>query len=81
VVNSDGQVDSSSGQNRLAPWILHTASDNPPPHAGLIVVEVPDTMPPAVRKRIIVRQLVTLAGQSLANTLVIIEAHRVRVRR
>lgn len=53
----------------------------PPPHAGLIVVEVPDTMPPDARKRIIVRQLATLAGQSLANTLVIIEAHRVRVRR
>ncbi len=53
----------------------------PPPHAGLIVVEVPDTMPPDARKRVIVRQLATLAGQSLVDTLVIIEAHRVRVRR
>lgn len=53
----------------------------PPPHAGLIVVEVPDTMPPASRKRVILNQLATLRGQSLGNTLVIIEPGRVRVRR
>lgn len=53
----------------------------PPPHAGLIVVEVPDTMPPDRRKRIILRQLATLSGQSLENTLVIIEAARLRIRR
>lgn len=53
----------------------------PPPHSGLIVVEVPDTMPPNKRKQIIFRQLATLAGRSLTDTLVIIEAGRVRVRR
>jgi predicted nuclease of predicted toxin-antitoxin system len=53
----------------------------PPSHAGIVVVEVPDTLPPDARKRIIVRELGTLAGQSLANTLVIIEPGRVRIRR
>lgn len=53
----------------------------PPPHAGLIIVEVPDTMLPDTRKRIILRQLATLQGQTLENALVIIEAGRVRVRR
>lgn len=53
----------------------------PPPHAGLVIVEVPDTLPPETRKRVILRQLATLAGQSLANTLVIIQPGRVRVRR
>jgi uncharacterized protein DUF5615 len=46
-----------------------------PPHAGSIVVEVPDTSPPDARKRIIIEHLKTLASQSLANTLVIIERH------
>lgn len=58
----------------------------PPPHAGIVVagivvVEVPDTMPPVVRNRLILRQLATLAGQSLADTLIIVEAGRLRVRR
>lgn len=53
----------------------------PPPHAGLVVVEVPDTMLPDARKRVLLRQLATLRGQSLENALVIIEAGRVRVRR
>ena len=52
-----------------------------PPHAGIIVVEVPDTMPPDQRKQLILRQLATLAGQSLADTLVILEPGRVRIRR
>ncbi len=53
----------------------------PPPHAGIIVVEVPDTMPLDQRKQLILRQLATMAGQSLANTLVILEPGRVRIRR
>ena len=53
----------------------------PPPHAGIIVVEVPDTMPPDHRKQLILRQLATMAGQSLADTLVILEPGRVRIRR
>jgi predicted nuclease of predicted toxin-antitoxin system len=53
----------------------------PPPHAGIIVVETPDTMPPDQRKQLILRQLATLASQSLADTLVILEPGRVRIRR
>jgi predicted nuclease of predicted toxin-antitoxin system len=53
----------------------------PPPHAGIVVVEVPDTMLPAQRIDLIVRQLSTLAGQSLRNALVIVEPTRLRVRR
>lgn len=53
----------------------------PPPHAGIVVVEVPDTMLPAQRNDLIIRQLSTLAGQSLHNTLVIVEPNRMRIRR
>ena len=53
----------------------------PPPHAGILVVEVPDTMPPEQRKQLILRQLATIAGQALADTLVILEPSRVRIRR
>ncbi|HEX3272411.1 MAG TPA: DUF5615 family PIN-like protein [Ktedonobacterales bacterium] len=52
-----------------------------PSHAGIIVVEVPDVMPPEPRKQLILRQLSTLTGQTLDNLLVIIEPGRVRVRR
>lgn len=52
-----------------------------PPHAGVIVVELPDSLPPDARKRIILQALRTLAGQSLSNALVIVEPSRVRVRR
>ena len=52
-----------------------------PPHAGIVVVEVADTMPPDARKRIILRQLATLSGQSLADTLIILEPGRIRLRR
>jgi predicted nuclease of predicted toxin-antitoxin system len=51
------------------------------PHAGIVVVEVPDLMPPEPRKRLILRRLATLTGQALDNLLVIIEPGRVRVRR
>jgi hypothetical protein len=53
----------------------------PPLHAGIVVVEVPDTLPPEARKRTILLELASLAGQSLANTLVSIEPGRLRVRR
>jgi predicted nuclease of predicted toxin-antitoxin system len=52
-----------------------------PPHAGIVVVEVPDRMPPEPRKQLILRQLSTLSGQALDNLLTIIEPGRVRVRR
>jgi len=52
-----------------------------PPHAGIIVVEIPDTLPPDARKQAILRELATLTYQSLEDTLVIIEVGRVRVRR
>lgn len=53
----------------------------PPPHAGIVVIEVPDTLPPDARKHIILGQIATLAGQALANALVIIEPNRIRIRR
>lgn len=52
-----------------------------PPHAGIIIVEIPDTLPPDARKRAILRELATLDNQLLEDALVIIEVGRVRVRR
>lgn len=52
----------------------------PPPHSGIVIVEVPDTMPPAARNQLVLRQLATLSGQSLESALVIIAPGRVRVR-
>lgn len=52
----------------------------PPPHGGIVVVEVPDTMLPDMRRRIILYQLATPAGQSLENSLVVVEPGRVRIR-
>lgn len=52
-----------------------------PPHAGIVVVEVPDTMPPTLRNALIIGELSVLAGQSLRNTLVIVEPTRMRIRR
>jgi predicted nuclease of predicted toxin-antitoxin system len=37
----------------------------PPPHAGIIVVEVPDTMSPDARKHLILRQLAATAGSNV----------------
>lgn len=53
----------------------------PPPHAGIVVVEVPDSLPPDARKQVILRELAALGGQSLVNMLVIIEVGRARIRR
>lgn len=52
-----------------------------PPHAGIVVVEISDSLPPDARKRAILRELAALGGQSLENTLVIIELGRARIRR
>src|SRR6185437_7298699 len=52
-----------------------------PPHAGIVVVEISDALPPDARKRAILRELAALGGQSLENTLVIIEVGRARIRR
>ncbi len=55
--------------------------DYPPPHAGIIVARLPNEMPQAERINEVMSALTTLAGQSLANTLVIAEPGRVRVHR
>jgi predicted nuclease of predicted toxin-antitoxin system len=52
-----------------------------PPHAGIVVVEIPDSLPPDVRKQAILRELAALGNQSLENALVIIELGRARIRR
>lgn len=52
----------------------------PPPHAGIVVVEISDTLPPDARKRSILRELAGLGDQSLENTPVIIEMGRARIR-
>src|SRR5260221_2280911 len=53
----------------------------PPPHVSMIVVGAPDTNSPDQRKQLILRQLATMASQSLADTLVVLELSRVRIRR
>jgi predicted nuclease of predicted toxin-antitoxin system len=53
----------------------------PRPHTGVIVVELPQGWPRDDRMRRIVTALRGLAGQSLDNTLVIIEPSQVLVRR
>lgn len=53
----------------------------PPPHAGIVVVRVPDTLSIAQRLQVIVDGLGLLAGQSFKDTLVTIEIGHVRVRR
>jgi predicted nuclease of predicted toxin-antitoxin system len=52
-----------------------------PPHVGIVVAEAPDTLTVGRRMDVILDGLATLAGQSLDDTLVIIEPQRVRVRR
>jgi|SRR6185437_6393315 len=52
-----------------------------PPHAGIVVVEISDSLPPDARKQAILRELATLGDQTLDNALVIIEPGRVRIRR
>lgn len=53
----------------------------PTPHAGIVAVRVPDRLSLARKVEIIVMGLASLAGQSLASTVVIIEPGRVRIHR
>jgi len=52
-----------------------------PPHAGIILIELPQTLLIDVRVRLIVDSLAPFAGQQFDNALVIIEPNKVRVRR
>ena len=52
-----------------------------PPHFGIIVARLPNETPQAERIQEIINALTTLQGQSLVNTLVIIEPGKIRIRR
>jgi predicted nuclease of predicted toxin-antitoxin system len=52
----------------------------PPPHLGIMVLRLPDTMPTNDLAREVLNALAQLAAQSLANTLFIVEPGRVRKR-
>jgi len=52
-----------------------------PPHFGIIVTRLPNEMPQAERIQEILNALTTLQGQSLLNTLVIVEPGKIRIRR
>ncbi len=53
----------------------------PPPHFGIIVLRLPNSMPTANLIQEVLNGLSALAEQSLANTVVIVEPGRIRVRR
>ncbi len=53
----------------------------PKPHAGIIASRLPQRLPLSTRVDIIMASLGTLAGQSLADAVVIIRPDRLRVRR
>lgn len=50
-------------------------------HAGIIVVRIPDDVPPKRLHEELVQALATLASQPLTGTLIIVEIGRMRVRR
>lgn len=52
----------------------------PPPHAGILVLRLPDTMPTSELIQEVLRALATLGGQNLADVLFIIEPGRMRRR-
>jgi predicted nuclease of predicted toxin-antitoxin system len=52
----------------------------PPPHFGIIVVRLPNMVPPAERVQEVLNALMILEGQRLANTLFIGERGRTRRR-
>jgi predicted nuclease of predicted toxin-antitoxin system len=52
----------------------------PPPHFGIMVLRLPETIPTSELTREVLNALAQLAGQSLANTLFIIEPGRLRKR-
>lgn len=53
----------------------------PPPHPGVILIELPQTWPREERLRRILSALRSLAGQPLRDTLVIVEPAQILVRR
>lgn len=53
----------------------------PTPHAGIVIVDIPDTVTVATFLQLIMDGLTSLVGQSLANAVVTISPGRVRVRR
>lgn len=53
----------------------------PPPHAGIVIADVPDVITIATLIQLIIDGLSSLAGQSLANAVVTIAPGRVRIRR
>jgi predicted nuclease of predicted toxin-antitoxin system len=53
----------------------------PPPHAGIVIVAVPDLITVATFMQVVLDGLASLAGQSLADAVVTIAPGRVRVRR
>ncbi len=53
----------------------------PPPHFGIIVLRLPNSMSNAELIREVQNGLNVLAEQNLANTLIIVEPGRIRVRR
>jgi predicted nuclease of predicted toxin-antitoxin system len=50
-------------------------------HAGIIVVRIPDEVPPKRLNEELLRTLATLADQSLSGLLIIVEIGRIRIRR
>ena len=52
----------------------------PPPHFGIMVLRLPETIPTSELAREVLNALAQLAGQSLANTLFIVEPGRLRKR-
>ncbi len=52
-----------------------------PPHFGIIVLQIPNETPQAERIQEVLNALSTLSGQSLINTLVIVEKGRIRIHR
>ncbi|HEY7833303.1 MAG TPA: DUF5615 family PIN-like protein [Ktedonobacterales bacterium] len=53
----------------------------PPPHAGIVMVDVPNRLTVATRVKIILDGLAQLTGRSLENAIVTIAPAQVRVRR
>lgn len=53
----------------------------PQPHAGIVVVDVPNTLSPRSQMQVILNALAQLAGQVLANAVVTVAPGKIRVRR
>lgn len=53
----------------------------PPPHAGIIISDLPDRLTVATQVQILLDVLVYLAGQTLADAVVTVSPGRVRVGR